>query len=282
MRELRYNTISSSMISGARRNRRMMKEQHNRAPVNVPPVGTNSTRRRSSFASTASVSSVSNTRNNNGGSNNKKPIRASRRPSHLNEISSKERHLENDDALKQELLRVETAHSSDWTHPIGFNFLSALRILNAPGDPVLNNTGYYIQPEELEDIPAMFDSFLNVNCLYYSLVGVLAIETSLTLPIPEPDAPLYAQWLITVSRFCWCANGIWSMSAVVASFHILWCIYATPTWAKRRFVFDNSKTISVVYAMVSFGYVDVLYPLDEYSFAHILCSIYFRAPQTSE
>ena len=98
----------------------------------------------------------------------------------------------------------------------------------------------------------MFDSYLNVNCLYYSLVGVLAIETSLTLPIPEPDAPSYAQWLITISRFCWCANGIWSMSAVVASFHILWCIYATPTWAKRRFVFDNSKTISVVYAMVSY------------------------------
>ena len=99
------------MISGARRNRRM-KEQHNRAPVNVPPVAANSTRRRSSFTSTTSVSSVSNTRNNNNGSNNKKPIRASRRPSHLNEISSKERHLENDDALKQELLRVETAHST--------------------------------------------------------------------------------------------------------------------------------------------------------------------------
>lgn len=95
----------------------------------------------------------------------------------------------------------------------------------------------------------MFDSYLNVNCLYYSLVGVLAIETSLWLPIPEPDAPSYAQWLITVSRFCWAANGIWSMSAVVASFHILWSIYATPTWAKRRFVFDNSRTISIVYAL---------------------------------
>ena len=36
---------------------------------------------------------------------------------------------------------------------------------------------------------------------------------------------------------------------MVASFHILWCVYATPTWAKRRFVFDNSRTISVVYAL---------------------------------
>ena len=95
----------------------------------------------------------------------------------------------------------------------------------------------------------MFDSYLNVNCLYYSLVGVLAIETSLYLPIPDPSAPAYAQWLITVSRFCWAANGIWSMAAVVASFHILWSIYATPTWAKRRFVFDNSRTISTVYAL---------------------------------
>ena len=110
-------------------------------------------------------------------------------------------------------------------------------------------TGNWIQPEDLDDIPAMFDSYLNVNCLYYSLVGVLAIETSLTLEIPDPDAPAYAQWLITVSRFCWAANGVWSMSAVVASFHILWSIYATPTWAKRRFIFENSRTISIVYAL---------------------------------
>ena len=36
---------------------------------------------------------------------------------------------------------------------------------------------------------------------------------------------------------------------MIASFHIIWSIYATPKWAKRRFVFDNSRTISVVYAM---------------------------------
>ena len=129
---------------------------------------------------------------------------------------------------------------------MGFNILSGLRILNAPMDPVFSNTGYWIQPEDLEDIPAMFDSYLNINCLYYSLVGVLAIETSLSLEIPSPDAPAYAQWLITISRFCWAANGVWSMAAVVASFHILWSVYATPTWAKRRFVFDNSRSISVV------------------------------------
>ena len=39
------------------------------------------------------------------------------------------------------------------------------------------------------------------------------------------------------------------MSAVVASFHILWSVYSTPTWAKRRFVFENSRTISIVYAL---------------------------------
>ena len=92
---------------------------------------------------------------------------------------------------------------------MGFNLLSALRILNAPGDKILNNTGYWIQPEDLDDIPGMFDSYLNVNCLYYSLVGVLAVETSLFLEIPNEDAPLFAQWLITVSRFCWAAvSGI--------------------------------------------------------------------------
>ncbi|KAL7532017.1 hypothetical protein ACHAWF_003989, partial [Thalassiosira exigua] len=104
---------------------------------------------------------------------------------------------------------------------MGFDVLAALRVLNAPADPVLSNTGCWIHPEESEDILAMFDSYLNVNCLYYLLVGVLAIETSLWLPIPPPDAPEYAAWLITVSRFCWAANGVWSMSAVVASFHIL-------------------------------------------------------------
>lgn len=107
---------------------------------------------------------------------------------------------------------------------MGFNLLSSLRILNAPADPILNNTGYWIQPEDLEDIPAMFDSYLSVNCLYYSLVGVLAIETSLWLPIPPEDAPGYAKWLTALSRFCWSANGVWSLAAVVASFHILWSI----------------------------------------------------------
>jgi len=54
---------------------------------------------------------------------------------------------------------------------------------------------------------AMFDSYLNINCLYYSLVGVLAIETSLNMEIPNPEADLTAQWLLTISRFCWTANG---------------------------------------------------------------------------
>ncbi|KAL7523240.1 hypothetical protein ACHAWF_001953 [Thalassiosira exigua] len=173
-----------------------------------------------------------------------------RRSSHLSDTSTREQLLENDEALKAELVRLERG-DSQWRHPMGFDFLSALRILNAPADPVLSNTGCWIQPEELEDIPSMFDSYLNVNCLYYSLVGVLAIETSLWLPIPPPDAPEYAAWLIAVSRFCWAANGVWSFSAVVASFHILWCVYATPTWAKRRFVIDNSRAISVVYALGS-------------------------------
>lgn len=176
---------------------------------------------------------------------------------------------------------------------MGFSLLSSLRIFNAPMDPVLNNTGYWIQvrievtlwiwsfkpranqqettasmsvakfmsilqPEDPEDIPAMFDSYLNVNCLYYSLVGVLAIETSLFFENPSPDSPPFAQWLLTVSRFCWAANGVWSMAAVVASFHILWCVHATPVWAKRRFVFDNSRTISIVYAMGAPNFVMML------------------------
>lgn len=53
----------------------------------------------------------------------------------------------------------------------------------------------------------MFDSYLNVNCLYYSLVGILAIETSIYLELPNPDAGWPAQWLLTLSRFCWAANG---------------------------------------------------------------------------
>lgn len=165
--------------------------------------------------------------------------------------------MESDEALRNELSRLESS-GSKWTHPMGFSLLSSLRIFNAPMDPVLNNTGYWIQPEDPEDIPAMFDSYLNVNCLYYSLVGVLAIETSLFFENPSPDSPPFAQWLLTVSRFCWAANGVWSMAAVVASFHILWCVHATPVWAKRRFVFDNSRTISIVYAMGAPNFVMML------------------------
>mmetsp|Transcript_27365 Transcript_27365/g.41411 ORF Transcript_27365/g.41411 Transcript_27365/m.41411 type:complete len:171 (-) Transcript_27365:359-871(-) len=95
----------------------------------------------------------------------------------------------------------------------------------------------------------MFDSYLNVNCLYYSLVGVLAIELSIRMKVPAADAPPLGQWLVTISRFCWCANGLWSLAAVVAAFHLLWCVYVTPMWAKRRFVFDNSRAVSLVYGL---------------------------------
>jgi hypothetical protein len=78
---------------------------------------------------------------------------------------------------------------------------------------------------------------------------VLAIENSLYSPNASPDAPEWLQWLNAVSRFCWAANGVWSFAAVIASFHILWCVYVTPRWAKRRFILDNSKTISLVYAL---------------------------------
>ena len=104
---------------------------------------------------------------NNGTPRKRNPKKTiTKRPSHLTDVSTKEKHLENDDAIKEELLRIEASDDSTWSHPMGFNLLSALRILNAPADPILNNTGYWIQPEELEDIPAMFDSYLNVNCLY--------------------------------------------------------------------------------------------------------------------
>ena len=72
----------------------------------------------------------------------KKSLR--RRSTHLTaEVSTKEKQLENDDALKNELVRLE-ATDSTWTHPMGFKLLAALRILNAPADPVLNDTGGYL------------------------------------------------------------------------------------------------------------------------------------------
>ena len=66
--------------------------------------------------------------------------------------------FEHDEALRNEVERLEQ-FDADWKHPMGFNMLSALRILNAPADPVLSNTGCWIQPEDLDDIPAMFDSY---------------------------------------------------------------------------------------------------------------------------
>lgn len=176
--------------------------------------------------------------------------RVQRRRSHLSDVSRHDvrRIDDNEEALKNELARME-ATDSQWTPPMGFGFVQALRILNAPADPVLSKNGHWIQPEDLDDIPAMYDSYLNVNCLYYSLVGVLAVETSLFLEIPPEGASELCQWLLTISRFCWCANGIWSFAAVVAAFHTLWSLYATPRWARRNFIFQNARTLGCVYAL---------------------------------
>lgn len=80
-------------------------------------------------------------------------------------------------------------------------------------------------------------------------MGVLAIETSLFLEVPPEDASEFCHWLITISRFCWCANGLWSLAAVVAAFHTLWALYATPRWARRNFIFQNARTIACVYVL---------------------------------
>ena len=78
------------------------------------------------------------------------PLR--RRSSHLADASATERLTEDDEALKNELHRLEASDDAQFQHPIGFSWLAALRILNAPADPVLNNTGYWIQPEDLDDV----------------------------------------------------------------------------------------------------------------------------------
>ena len=182
---------------------------------------------------------------------NRKRIQQRRqRSGHLEGVTKNDvrRLNDNEEALKNELLRLE-ATDSQWDTPIGFGFIQALRVLNAPFDPVLSKMGEWVQPDDLDDIPAMNDSYLNVNCLYFSLVGVLAIETSLFLEIPPEGASELCQWLITVSRFCWCANGIWSMSAVVGTFHILLSLYATPRWARRNFIFQNSRILASVYSL---------------------------------
>jgi hypothetical protein len=140
------------------------------------------------------------------------------------------------------------AVDSTWSNPTEFSFFSALMILNAAYDPVYLNTGYWIQPEDLDAIPTMFESYLNVNCLYYSLVGVLAIKTSLFLENPPEDSSITEKWMIIVARFFWAANGLWGLAAVVTSFHILWAVHATPKWARRK-IFDNSRALSIVYAL---------------------------------
>eukprot|EP00984_Skeletonema_dohrnii_P008904 scaffold3309_cov118-Skeletonema_dohrnii-CCMP3373.AAC.7 len=181
---------------------------------------------------------------------NRKKKQQRKRSEHLSDVSRQDvkRIDDNEEALKNELARME-ATDSQWTPPMGFGLLQAFRVLNAPIDPVLTKNGHWIQPEDLDDIPAMYDSYLNVNCLYYSLVGVLAIETSLSLEISPENASPLCHWLITISRFCWCANGVWSMAAVVGAFHTLWALYATPRWARRNFVFQNARTIALVYVL---------------------------------
>ena len=181
----------------------------------------------------------------------RKRVQQRRRSGHISNVSRQDvkRTDDHEEALKNELARMEATDSQWEDPPMGFGLLQALRILNAPADPILTKNGHWIQPEDLDDIPAMYDSYLNVNCLYYSLVGVLAIETSLFLEIPPEGSSLTCQWLITISRATWCANGIWSFAAVVGAFHTLWALYATPRWARRNFIFQNARTIAAVYVL---------------------------------
>ncbi len=83
-------------------------------------------------------------------SDENKPQR--RRSSHLLDAHKKEKYLEYEYALDSELTRIE-ATDSNWTHPMGFHLFAAMRILNAPLDPVLKATGDWIQPEDVDDIP---------------------------------------------------------------------------------------------------------------------------------
>ena len=155
-----------------------------------------------------------------------------------------ERRLE-DDLVRQTVQEIEADDS--WKHPISNNILGSMRIFNAFTDPVLRRTGDWVLPEEPDDIPVMYESYLHVLTVYYSLVGVLSAEMGLSMNAPDPETtPKLYQYINLVSRVCFVANTTWSFGAVVSAFHLLWALYATPAHVRRRFVLENPHQFSAV------------------------------------
>lgn len=139
------------MLAGAaKKNRR--KKMRNRGGNDGGPNSSSAASQAAGTTRSGRSNPPSDSDANNDINNKRKRPPVRKRSSHLLDTTAKEKLIENDTALKKELERLE-ASDSHWNHPVGFNLLAALRILNAAGDPVFRNTGHWIQPEDVEDIP---------------------------------------------------------------------------------------------------------------------------------
>eukprot|EP00941_MAST-03F_sp_MAST-3F-sp1_P002604 g2604.t1 len=154
-----------------------------------------------------------------------------------------------DDALRANVAMVES--SSDNWHPTGRHFFSPLKILLGILHTAFRNTHAYLQPEKQEDIVEMLESYLSMLTLFYSLVGVAAVELSME-PVDLADNVSDNSFEVitaSISRAGWFALGPICLTAVAASIHSLWSIQAVPVHKRRRHLLRHQFHYSLPYAV---------------------------------
>jgi len=95
----------------------------------------------------------------------------------------------------------------------------------------------------------MIESYLGMLTLFYSLVGVAAVEISMSpLEVPEAGEDSAEMILSGISRFGWFALGPICLTCVAAGIHVLWSIQAVPVHRRRSHMLKNQLGFSMPYA----------------------------------
>jgi len=167
-------------------------------------------------------------------------------------VSSRVEKAEDED-LKLHLKAIEA--DGRW-HPTGRKWWTPLLIILGFFHPAYRNTHKYLLPENQEDIVDMTESYFAMLTLFYSLVGVMAVEMSLSESPVELETESGARLvLISLSRLGWFALGPLCLTCVAGCIHVVWSLQAISPHVRRRFVLDHQLFFSMPYSLAPICFV---------------------------